>query len=254
MDIRFIRSGREETVRSILAFQAEGESPYWSEALYTFYPRLSGARDLTGGERRVFLTRELHSLYGELQDTLEEKCALYAAHWAEHRVQVTEALSDAFGLDCGVLFNALLCRVSLNPISPRFLEEHAFEVFFRNSPSGALGLSLHEIIHFLWFHLWHRLFGDDYGEYERPSLKWVLSEMVVEPIMSDPRLASLNPYYPGCVYDYFFDLSICGRPILDSLAELYREADMPSFMEQSYAYCLAHEAEIRAHIAAAEGA
>ncbi|MFR5786273.1 MAG: hypothetical protein ACLUHE_03445 [Christensenellales bacterium] len=49
---------------------------------------------------------------------------------------------------------------------------------------------------------------DNYDEYERPSLKWILSEMVVESVMRDERLSSINPYFPrengGCVYPYFF--------------------------------------------------
>ena len=53
--------------------------------------------------------------------------------------------------------------------------------------------------------VWHEIFQDSWGEYERPSLKWILSEMVVESIMKD-----------------------------------------------SYAYCQAHEKEIRAHIQEAE--
>ncbi len=59
-----------------------------------------------------------------------------------------------------------------------------------------LGVTLHEIIHFVWFHVWNQEFRDSYEEYERPSLKWILSEMVVESIMTDPRPSELNPYFP----------------------------------------------------------
>lgn len=142
-------------------------------------------------------------------------------------------------------------------MSPRFLEAHAFEVFYLNSERGALGMALHEMTHFLWFHVWQKVFRDSPREYERPHLKWVLSEMVVEPILSDPSLVALNPYYPrergGCVYPYFYDMIISGECILNTLHAMYRRrSDIQGFMRESYAYCRLHEAEIREHMEAAE--
>jgi len=105
----------------------------------------------------------------------------------------------------------------MSPIAPRYLQERYFDVFYLNSEKGAIGSSIHEIIHFVWFYVWNQVFGDSYEEYERPSLKWILSEMAVESIMKDPRLSSINPYFPreegGCIYPYFFDLrqGVCWR-------------------------------------------
>lgn len=65
------------------------------------------------------------------------------------------------------------------------------------------------------------MFGDNDDEYERPSLKWILSEMVVESVMKDERLSSINPYFPrengGCICPYFFDMMVDGKLILDTL-------------------------------------
>lgn len=38
----------------------------------------------------------------------------------------------------------------MNPISPRFLSDGSFEVFYLNSGKGAIGTAIHEIIHFFW--------------------------------------------------------------------------------------------------------
>ena len=144
----------------------------------------------------------------------------------------------------------------MNPISPRYLKERTFTIFYLNSEKGMMGLSIHEIIHFVWFLVWTRLFEDSYEEYETPSLKWILSEMVVESIMKDERLSSINPYFPrengGCIYPYFYDLAVEEKPILDTLDELYRNRNIQDFMKESYAYCLAHETEIREHIRRSE--
>lgn len=101
------------------------------------------------------------------------------------------------------------------------------------------------------------MFGDSYDEYERPSLKWILSEMVVESVMKDERLGSINPYFPrengGCIYPYFFDMVVDGKPILDTLDTMYQSQSIEDFMRNSYAYCKEHEAAIRAHIQNSEG-
>ena len=74
--------------------------------------------------------------------------------------------------------------------------------------------------------------------------------------MSDERLSSINPYFPrengGCVYPYFQSMIIDGKPILDTLAELYRQKNIKHYMQASYDYCRKHEIAIRQHISEAE--
>ena len=187
---------------------------------------------------------------------MNEKIEGYNAWWQENKQQIEAALTDAFEVDCSKLFSEMTCNISLNPISPRYLEEKSFEVFYLNSPKGALGMSLHEIIHFVWFYVWNQVFHDDYSEYERPSMKWILSEMVVECIMKDTRLSSINPYFPrengGCIYSYFFDMKVGEQLILDVIEEMYKKYTIQDFMKNSYAFCLEHEQEIRVHIEESE--
>ena len=234
--------GVEYMIASVLDFQTDGETPFWSSSLYHFFPEIDqeAAQRMAYPERCAYIAGRLCEVYRRKEAVIEEKVAAYHAHWRAHRAQAEAAFSQAFGLDCSVLINDMVCKVSLNPVSPRFLEAHAFEVFYLNSERGALGMALHEMTHFLWFHVWHEVFRDSPREYERPHLKWVLSEMVVEPILSDPSLVALNPYYPrergGCVYPYFYDMIISGECILDTLHAMYRRrSDIQGFMRESYA-------------------
>ncbi len=259
MDINFTVPPARQMVEGILAFQKQGESPFWSDPLYHFYPQLQKeyAEKLPFAQRMAYLEETFCALYEQLSDTLHQKAAQYADHWRTCRPQVEAAFSEAFETDHRTCLNDLCCHVSLDPISPRFLQQRCFEVFYLNSARGAIGASLHELVHFAWFEVWHRVFGDSYEEYERPSLKWILSEMVVEPILRDERLASINPYFPreegGCVYPYFFDMKVENAFVLDTLDEMYRQMPIQTFMKASYAYCQAHEAAIRRHIQQAEG-
>lgn len=260
MHIDYLTSTFERSIDSLMLFQTGDETPYWSDAIYYFYPQLDKERiaSLSVGEKKKYISDTLLPVWQELQPTWEKKVAAYNAHWQAHRPQVEAALSDAFQVDCHNLFNDLKGYITLNPTCPRFLAEHAIDVFHLNSERGALGITLHEMIHFLWFHVWNDLFHDSYDNYEYPGTKWILSEMVVESIMRDERLSSINPYFPrengGCVYGYFQNMIIDGKPILDTLEEMYRNHPIRDFMQRGYDYCLQHEAGIRAHIARSEQA
>lgn len=258
MELHFTDPGFDYMIGRILEFQTEDTPAFWSEPLYHFYPQLDKAHALSLPllERRAYLTDVLREVYEAGKEGMVQKLQGYRAHWEACKPQITAALSDAFETDCAGILNDMECRVSLNPIEPRFLREHAFDIFWYNSERGAIGEAIHEIIHFVWFHVWQDTFGDGWEEYEAPSLKWILSEMVVEAIMADARLSSINPYYPreqgGCIYPYFFDMKAGGRLVLEVLEEMYRTQNIRDFMKNSYAYCLVHEQEIRAHIEKAE--
>ena len=258
MKVRYIDPGVEQMMESIMGFQSEGEAGFWTGALYHFYPQIDRehALSLPFPERKGYIESTMRAVYAEASPEIRRKAELYNRYWDECEAQIAAALSDAFDVDCAGGYNDIVARVGLDPISPRFLRERAFDVFYLNSEKGAIGMSIHEIIHFVWFDVWHSLFGDSFDEYERPNLKWILSEMVVESVMSDPRLSSINPYFPreegGCIYPYFFDMKAGGTLILDTLGKMYRRENIRDFMRDSYAYCLEHEREIRSHIEKSE--
>ena len=260
MNITYKNPGCLHSIDSISLFLTGDESSFWSEPIFHFYPQ-ADKRVLSGlnhADKQAYLQGVFRDIYENLREEIDRKVDCYNTHFQIHKDRIEDALSDAFGIDAGSLFNDLTGHVTLNPICPRFLKERCFDVFYMNSERGALGLSLHEVIHYFWFHVWNGHFGDSYDEYESPSLKWILSEMVVETIMSDERLRSINPYFPrengGCVYPYFQSMSVNGEPILDTLDVLYHKNSITGFMGKAYAYCLEHENEIRHHIEVSENA
>lgn len=255
MKIQYRNPGMQSMIESVLAFQTDGESVYWLDGLYAFYPQIEKnyALSLRWEERYSYLAQMLEQIYLENKVKIDEKVQMYQQHWKENQAQIEEALSDIFEMDCRIAFQDLICDVSINPISPRFLKERRFEVFFLNSEKGALGMSLHEIIHFVWFDKWNQVFKDRYNEYERPTLKWILSEMVVETLMKDPRLSSLNPYFPregggGCIYSYFFNMKAGDDLVLEKIDAMHDSMGIEDFMKESYRYLLMNEKEIRKHI------
>lgn len=258
MNITYKNPGDRHSIKSISLFLTGDETAFWSAPILHFYPQLDPKMlaAYSPSDKQKYLSDVFGNIYSELKEEIDRKVICYNDHFQRHKQQIEQALSDAFHLDASCVFNDLTGNVTVNPICPRYLKEHCFDVFYMNSERGALGLSLHEVIHFFWFHVWNGHFRDDYDEYETPSLKWILSEMVVETIMSDTRLSSLNPYFPrengGCIYPYFQNMLVNGSPILETIDALYHRISITDFMEEAYTYCLKHENEIRKHIEAAE--
>jgi hypothetical protein len=238
MNITYVNPGFQAMIDSIMLFQTDGETSYWSDSIFYFFPKLNKDvfQTLDFNAKKKYFFNELNEIYHEQEALLNEKVEEYNNHWGKYRIQIEEALSDAFELDSHLLFNDLRAEICLNPVSPRFLKERYFQIFYLNSERGAIGVSIHEIIHFLWFHVWNQNFHDNYDEYERPSLKWILSEMVVECIMRDERLSSINPYFPrengGCIYGYFQDMKLDHRMALDIIDEYYQCGNIRKFMHE----------------------
>ena len=251
MQITFQNPGFDYSVNSILLFQTEETSNWRKDALYSFYPQIDREQmeQVNRTEQAEYLRKVLSNVYCQLVPELEEKQAAYQAHWEENRQEIEDALGDIFRTPLADRFQNIRANITLNPICPRFLKERTFDLFYRNSPGGALGMALHEIVHFLWFDRWESIFHDDPAEYEAPHLKWIFSEMAVKAILGSPRLAERNPYYPdSCVYAYFYTMTVENRRILETMDELFARGDIDRFMAEGYRYCREHEAEIRRQI------
>lgn len=247
MRLKFINPELEYSIDSILPFHDGTHSEFWTNSLFYFYPKIDKNKfnTLTEAKRREYLRENLSEAINFKE--LDKKVIDYQNYWDANAVDIQKALEDAFEIPLSDKLNDMIANITLNPICPRFLEDTRFDIFHLNSEKGALGMALHEIIHFIWFFVWNTHFQDDKNEYESPHLKWIFSEMVVDPIMRhDKRLHSINPYFEsGCVYDYFYSMKIGGNSILETMLSLYENNSINAFMEKGYKYCLDHEEEIR---------
>ncbi|MCL2592675.1 MAG: hypothetical protein FWD82_04845 [Defluviitaleaceae bacterium] len=251
MKITFKNLGFSYSIDSIMMFQNQELSNFWMSSLFHFFPSLDREKlsSLDALEKKEYLTSTLKLIYDELEPEFAEKIVKYNDYFNLHKSQIEDAFSDAFGIDCKNNFNDIVGNITLNPICPRFLDKREFDIFYLNSERGALGIALHEIIHFVWFDVWQNYFKDNKEDYEIPHIKWIFSEMAVYPIMrKDARLSEINPYYGSnaAVYPYFYTMKIENEPILETLYKMYcNSSNIIEFMESGYTYCLKYEKEIR---------
>ena len=111
MELHVIIPDFEVMFSQIMDFQTEETSPFWSKPLFHFYPQLdeSYALSLPFADRKRYFEQTLQNVYEELRPTFQQKAKLYQAYWETCKPQITAALSEAFGVDCGELLNDMNC-------------------------------------------------------------------------------------------------------------------------------------------------
>jgi hypothetical protein len=252
MKLLYKDPGYKYSAESIAEFIKQGE--FWSEPIFYFLPELIKFKGVFGKSNdNKYIVKEISGtvakLYESREKEIQNKVISYQEHWNCHEKLINESFSSIFEFDTGETFNDLVCNITLNPISPRYLKKNIFDVFYMNSDEGSIGSALHEIAHYLWFHLWNRRYKDSYEQYEAPSLIWILSEAVVEQILSDKEFNRINPYHQsGNAYPYFYNMIVAGRSLYDYLDEIYKNNSIDKFMDKSYKFMIENEEEIRSQM------
>lgn len=152
MKILYKNPGFEHSIDSIMLFQADNQSPYWSDALLYFYPQVDKQKlmQLSFDTKKEYISERLYDVYHkEIKHEIDEKVDVYNNHFMKHKDQIEDALSEAFSIDTRTIFNDVIGNITMNPVGPRFLKEHYFDIFYKNSERGAIGVSIHEIIHYI---------------------------------------------------------------------------------------------------------
>ena len=98
MNVTFVNRGIDDMICQIMSFQTEGESDFWSEPLYYFYPQLNRdhACSLDIVKKRDYIENTLREIYLDIESEINEKAALYQNYWFQCRDQIIQALSRLF--------------------------------------------------------------------------------------------------------------------------------------------------------------
>lgn len=249
MKLLYKDPGYKYSAESISEFIKQDE--FWSEPIFHFFPELlkfKGSFDKSSDNKDIVeeILGTVVELHKSREKEIQSKVISYQENWNRYEKLINERFSSIFQFDTDEIFNNLVCNITLNPISPRYLKDHVFDVFYMNSDEGSIGNALHEIVHYLWFYLWNQKYNDSYEQYEAPSLIWILSEAVVEQILNDKELNRINPYHQsGNAYPYFYKMTITGKPLYDYLNEIYKNNPIDKFMDKSYQFMVENEKEIR---------
>jgi len=122
------------------------------------------------------------------------------------------------------------------PIAPRFLDIHAFLLPYYYPIPTQINTATHELIHFLYFKKWAKLFPEHKPEnFESPDPVWVLSEILVAVIGNDPQIQELR-VGTFDVYPNWSDLMIGEDKIMAPFEKIYKESKtFDDFLRESWA-------------------
>ena len=243
----------DQMLEATLWTQEDGITPYWRDGLYQEYPEIDKEKvvALPEQERMKYVSDILTKIYGEKQDVFKILIQDWQKEWNSKLNEIESALSAAYEMDVKPVLNNMVAYVNLNPVCPRYLDTHSFYIFYKMEIDRVIRTCLHEIMHFLWFHKWQEHFHDNPKEYDAPHLKWIFSEMVQETMMADTPIRNLSKWQ-GNAYDYFYEMKIDGKPILQTLSDIHQAKGLIGLFEEGYQYCIAYENEIRSCIKKAE--
>ncbi|MBR3511020.1 MAG: hypothetical protein IKN73_03080 [Alphaproteobacteria bacterium] len=239
----------------ILFHQKDGTPVWWQKQLFKAYPDLNYeyAKSLPEEKRFEYITGQMKVQAERRKPIIDNSINMFSEEWNKIAEQLNSAYSSAFDNDCGGILNDMVAYVGLNPICPRDVKNHSFDIYHYFDPQYAITTALHEITHFVWFYFWNKHFKDNPSEYDFPNIKWLLSEIVVETINHNTDIANLGKQPEYIAYSYFYDMTINGELIFDTMKKMYlKRKDIYDFMENSFEWIKTNETELRSKIQTAE--
>lgn len=239
-----------------ILFHQKDETPiWWQKQLFRAYPDLDYeyALSLSESKRFEYISEQMKIQAGKRKSVVDNFIKIFSDKWSEISDKLNDVYSNAFDNDCNNILNDMVANVGLNPICPRDIQNHSFDIYHYFDSQYAITTALHEITHFVWFYFWQKHFQDNSTEYDFPNIKWLLSEIVVETIIRNSEINNLIKQPQYIAYSYFYDMTINGELIFDTMKKMYlNRTDIYDFMESAFNWIKNNESELREKIAVAE--
>ena len=239
----------------ILFHQKDGTPIWWQKQLFQAYPDLDYeyALSLPESNRFEYISEQMKIQAEKRKSVVDNSIKIFSDKWSEISDKLNDVYSNAFDNDCNNILNDMVANVGLNPICPRDIQNHSFDIYHYFDSQYAITTALHEITHFVWFYFWQKHFQDNSTEYDFPNIKWLLSEIVVETIIRNSEINNLIKQPQYIAYSYFYDMTINGELLFDIMKKMYiNRTDIYDFMEKSFNWIKNNESELREKIAVAE--
>ncbi len=164
--LRFIRNNNSNNI------------PYY---IYKKYPTLEKLNDSEFKE-------EVKRIYNKKQKEFNKKKQIFKKELTKIETTFLKELSSVLEINWPKN-KTITVFISLNPINPRFLQYWQTNIYYKKNKSSFKKTLAHEIIHFLYFEKWKEVFPKyNTEEFDSPHMIWQLSEILVCPILNDPRI------------------------------------------------------------------
>ena len=211
----------------------------WSRTILNKYPELDNKlKNIKNKGKRKRIIRAFFEKFIKNNKTLLKKRArLFQREWDKINDKVIVALSEILEIKWPKKDKQIRALVSPNQICPRYIKERTFDVYFLSSIKEMKAIAVHEILHFLYFEKWKKIFPKtNEKHFNSPYLVWELSEIVPKAILSDKRLQKIFRHNPD-VYKEYKNLKIKGKYLLDYINHFYfKRKNFEDFLRKSWTF------------------
>ena len=219
----------------------------WSDRIFKNYPglekKLKGINDY---DKRVKIIYDFFKQTEKNKKVkLRESCLRFQRSWNKINNKALEALSEVVEINWPKNTMKIAAYVTLNPICPRWIKKRTFDIYYKFNIRKMKAVSLHEILHFIYFEKWKQVFPKTKErEFDKPYLVWQLSEMVPPIILKDERIQKVFRHKPPA-YKEYVKFKIDKKPLLEYFQEFYdNKKDFEDFLKQSWKFVKEHKKEI----------
>lgn len=190
--------------------------------LYQKYPKLANAIDINMDINQINSTVSIAILerYLDNKEDVMQKIRDFEQNWKNVQNELLD--KPTVDMDSSFRKNSIITiKVGNAPLCPRWIDKLSFYVpsYIKNFNL----IALHECCHFLFFNKYELLFGKcDKKEYDYPSNLWLLSELLIEPILN-------KVFYTRIIgeeiksYDYFYNIRIDDKNLVECIQEILKE-------------------------------
>ena len=219
----------------------------WSNAIYSNYPELkSKLQNVKDKKKRKEIEyRFFTEVFKKERIELEKRAKIFQREWNKINDDVMLVLSEVVEQEWPDKDRKIFARISLNPICPRYIKQRTFDLFFRQKPRYMKSVAIHEILHFIYFEKWKKVFPKTQEkEFDAPHLVWQLSEMVPGIVLNDKRVQNVFKYKFDS-YKEYENFKLNGKPLLSYLQDFYdNRKDFADFLKKSWKFVKKYEKEI----------
>lgn len=200
------------------------------------------ALNSSGG--REYVEKTLFTYYDCKKAEIEKCCKKITKLWVEIENQILNEFEKIFQIKFKGE-EVYTVEIGLNRCCPRFLDEKTFDVCLSNNLSDVIQTIIHELIHFVWFEKWKKVFPDwKRQDFEAPSLIWLFSEIAVEPVVRYSNLKKFCGEKPA--YNHFYTTQIGGKNVIKFFNELFEDsAGISVFMRKGIDYIMKNAGEFK---------
>jgi len=219
----------------------------FAESTYALFPDLRGkiAEGMSGAKIRKLVAPCVKRKLKENRGLIREKTDYLQAYFQNINDDLVTALADAHETQWPAGCKQIACYVGYIPRCPRNVVTKKFWVSCSMEDTKIIRASIHEMAHFMFYEKWKELYGEVHPkDLGRPSPRWYLEEMAVDPLLNDARIQKIVPLEHKA-YPQFYTQSINGAAIMDHIKGFYaNRASVEDFIQNAFRFVEDNIAEI----------